>query len=901
MWNQGSEWNKWDLHVHVPGTVRANGYGQFDDASRDRFCTAIHESDVAVVGLTDYFRVETSLAVRRRFREMHGDSTLLLVNLELRLAAGGATDKADAHLLFNPELADEKIRAILARIPCLYSTPEQGSKTAHLSDFATDRVPDGLHVVDLGALLDAVGDENVLDVVSVIPAGKDGFTFATTSDLVRAKSAALRDRAHAVFGNPTDAARHRRERAEGSWRGPVFAGSDCHSWSDLENRLGKSIQGSDRDAHITWVKGEVSWEGLRQTIADPDNRVAIAPSEPERRRGGQVITKVEFPADGVYPSGPFALNPSLVAIIGARSSGKSSLLAQIAKSVDPEQTTERIRAAGRDDGPCNGHDWHDSEACVVTWGDDRDTSRGEIVYLPQDFVHQTAADTATVTERVKEAILRDAGELRTEWEQLENATNEASDELRASTTSLFSLREKVSVLKEKVTASESDQSLEAEETKSKNELASLDDRFALSSEDQETLASFRSIEESLTETISNLSSDLGALASAASCDLADLPDRLKVRFEVSGLSLAGTPDVLRLALINVLDEASATVEQSVRETASAQIADWQSKLVAAQASLDKERHAAAPILTAISAGATERQRITGELERLRELRAARSEAEATVAKLELELAQNASDLAAGVAGQRIRLDAFRDALNAADHRVGDIRVSAETGFSREAERALAQKMDRRSWAASGYVKGDQFDIADAQSDVEKFTASVYSMRIRGQEDAKEFAASVLSAKPELLLVGHLDGDRIGGLEPSQMSPGKASQFAFEVLIAGAPKDCPILLDQPEDDLDSRSIVSSVLPRIRDLRKTRQVLLVTHNANLVVGGDADQIVVADRAADVSGSYVMSFIAGPLEHSDESTIEPSIRERVCELLDGGEEAMERRLAQYRLGSL
>ena len=267
MWSDGSSWNKWDLHVHVPGTVRANGYGPATEINVGRFCRALHDSDVAAFGLTDYFRVETCLAVRARFYELYGKTKLLLVNLEVRLAAGGAEHKADAHLIFSPELSDGRIRSIMSRLPCRYSTQAEGSREAFLADFGDSTVPGGLHAVDLATLLKAIGSEDARHVLAVVPAGKDGFTFATTSDLVRAKSAALRDRAHAVFGNPTDAARHAKERqAGGPWKGPVFAGSDCHSWEDLSGRLGQAIEGSERDSYITWIKSEVTWDGWEAPV-----------------------------------------------------------------------------------------------------------------------------------------------------------------------------------------------------------------------------------------------------------------------------------------------------------------------------------------------------------------------------------------------------------------------------------------------------------------------------------------------------------------------------------------------------------------------------------------------------------------------------------------------------------
>lgn len=60
-------------------------------------------------------------------------------------------------------------------------------------------------------------------------------------------------------------------------------------------------------------------------------------------------------------------------------------------------------------------------------------------------------------------------------------------------------------------------------------------------------------------------------------------------------------------------------------------------------------------------------------------------------------------------------------------------------------------------------------------------------------------------------------------------------------------------------------MTGVLSRLRGLRMSRQVLHATLNANLVVGGDADQIVVAGRDADLAGVYRLTFTAGPFDQA------------------------------------
>src|SRR5258706_11989402 len=77
-----------------------------------------------------------------------------------------------------------------------------------------------------------------------------------------------------------------------------------------------------------------------------------------------------------------------------------------------------------------------------------------------------------------------------------------------------------------------------------------------------------------------------------------------------------------------------------------------------------------------------------------------------------------------------------------------------------------------------------------------------------------------------------------------------------------------LIGQPEDDLDSRSIYEYIVPYLISRKKERQILMVSHNANLVVGADSEQIIVANRhGADRKnrGDKTFDYLSGAIEDS------------------------------------
>ncbi len=118
---------------------------------------------------------------------------------------------------------------------------------------------------------------------------------------------------------------------------------------------------------------------------------------------------------------------------------------------------------------------------------------------------------------------------------------------------------------------------------------------------------------------------------------------------------------------------------------------------------------------------------------------------------------------------------------------------------------------------------------------------------------------------------------------------KATALLLLLLNAG---DAPLLVDQPEDDLDNRFISEGIVPRLRDQKSGRQFVLSTHNANIPVLADADLIAALATERDVSRVHAVL----PAERVG-SLDDGPVRELVEELLEGGKTAFETR--RYRYG--
>jgi ABC-type transport system involved in cytochrome bd biosynthesis fused ATPase/permease subunit len=98
-------------------------------------------------------------------------------------------------------------------------------------------------------------------------------------------------------------------------------------------------------------------------------------------------------------------------------------------------------------------------------------------------------------------------------------------------------------------------------------------------------------------------------------------------------------------------------------------------------------------------------------------------------------------------------------------------------------------------------------------------------------------------------------------------------------------DRPLVIDQPEDELDNRFLAETVLPALKKLKGRRQVIVATHNANIVVNGDADMVIQLEATA----NHGRVACSGAIE-------EPEVRNAIVRTVDGGDDAFRLRRLKY-----
>lgn len=115
------------------------------------------------------------------------------------------------------------------------------------------------------------------------------------------------------------------------------------------------------------------------------------------------------------------------------------------------------------------------------------------------------------------------------------------------------------------------------------------------------------------------------------------------------------------------------------------------------------------------------------------------------------------------------------------------------------------------------------------------------------------------------------------------SPGQRTSAILSLILGIS--EMPIIIDQPEDDLDTRNITDIVVNGIEKLKKRQQIILVTHNPNIVVNSNSELVT----QLDYQRGRIINICSGAMQ-------EHSVRDAICEVMEGGKEALEKRY--YRI---
>ena len=246
--------------------------------------------------------------------------------------------------------------------------------------------------------------------------------------------------------------------------------------------------------------------------------------------------------------------------------------------------------------------------------------------------------------------------------------------------------------------------------------------------------------------------------------------------------------------------------------------------------------------------------------------------------------------------------------NADQSLLHNIKFGVEYGFDPNDIEKVMQKVNLRD--KTDFVEKNELKVDHIREKPAEFLSAVYSgkQKINIGNDKKEVTKEILTLTEKILFTAEMEGDKIGGFSESTMTPGRRALFALRLLLAESEDTWPLLIDQPEDNLDSRSIYDEIVPFLKEKKKERQIIMVSHNANLVIGSDSEQIIVANRHGSDrpnKDGKQFNYLTGSIEYTKEKdkncedTLNAQgVREHACEILDGGKVAFELRRNKYNI---
>ena len=121
----------------------------------------------------------------------------------------------------------------------------------------------------------------------------------------------------------------------------------------------------------------------------------------------------------------------------------------------------------------------------------------------------------------------------------------------------------------------------------------------------------------------------------------------------------------------------------------------------------------------------------------------------------------------------------------------------------------------------------------------------------------------------------------------QLSPGERGALLLVFYLLLDKSDIPLIIDQPEDNLDNHSVAKVLVPFIKMAKKNRQIIMVTHNPNLAVVADAEQVIFVKL--DKENDYEFSTVSGSIENRE-------VNKKIVQVLEGAMPAFSTRKRKY-----
>jgi hypothetical protein len=987
MISRGSEWHRWEPHIHAPSTILNN---QFGANPWNTYLTTLEglTPKIEVIAVTDYYVTDSYEEILKyRAAGRLPSVKLLFPNIELRLDVAAKTGFVNVHLLVSPEDPNHlmEVQRILKRLQfgafndrfdCTRDELIKLGKRADpmiVDDGAALRHGATQFKVNFDQMRTVFGEsewanKNIL--IAVAGNAGDG-----TSGVRQAADATLRQEiekfAHIIFSSspaqrefwlgqrPGVSVEVLRARYDGCK--PCLHGSDSHD----QQSVGKPVEN-----RYSWVKGELEFDALRQACIDPEGRAYVGELPPHSAMPSQVISHVRIDNAAWATTPDIPLNPGLVAIIGPRGSGKTALADMIAAGCDAispsgweadenSSASFLVRARKLLAGA----------SATLTWGGGGMTSReldgsdanGHMSFPRARYLSQQFVEELCSSQGVSDGLV----------EEIERVIFEAhSQDDRGGAIGFAELRDQQTARFQQAREREAEA------------ISDISDRIAVEFEKESLVATLKAQVEQKKKLIAGYTADLAKLVvkgteaqinrhtqlSAAAQALRgqiqaysnqrrtfvalqdevrsnratrapELLRQTQARHTNSGLNAQQWDEFLLIYKGNVDASLAAYIQWANERIAgltgappppgdpnvpliadNADIATLPLAPIAAEMtrlealfSADKvvrDQYAALTLRIGQESAALQalEVRLTdahGASARRKDLQTERDE---TYGRVFEAIINEQNALAALYAPLMARLAASSGTLGKLSFSVRRIADVAQWGLFAE-ENLLDRRKSGPFYGRGSLIAATTEALkapwetgsaavvqAAMTAFVAKYLKDLLAQAPYAPTQQTEFRAWSKQFAHWLYGTDHLTVRyeiSYDGVDIRKLSPGTRGIVLLLLYLAlDDSDDRPLIIDQPEENLDPKSVFDELVTLFIKAKAKRQVIIVTHNANLVINTDADQIIVAEAGPHPSGGLPpMRYVAGGLENA-------AIRKAVCDILEGGEVAFQERARRLRV---
>lgn len=959
---EGSTWKKWDPHLHTPASILNNNFGEDWDAYVKNLFKILIEKDIAAVGITDYFNIEGYKKIKKDFLSNEEklkslfsseevekiENILLLPNVEFRSDIFVGQKSINFHVIFSEEVPIKDIEEkFLHDIHFVYQgEPQSEDKKRVLkeenllelgaqlkSEHAEFNSYSDLYVGMMNAVVDhkeiskilfekesifggkyifVVADENLSDIDWN---SRDHLTrkvLIQKSDMIFSSNKKTRE--WALGGSPFEGGIDKFIKEFKTLK-PCIHGSDAHDYKYIGYPCAKRGESShncesnpqDCELRYCWIKADTTFEGLRQILYEPEDRVMIQPSNPTPIKSTQTITEFDIEASTLeeelkFTETKLVLNSGFIAITGGKGSGKTALVDLLANNYENRAICEDKNSfVKRISDDIFSNDLNTRVTLQSGQEFQKEAKNNSlidgasIVYIAQGELEKHVEDPAHLETYINNLIfesneIRDSA-LKFDYGNINDEVIETCDNISECNGLIFDLENETD-LKIEESLNKEIKKLETDLKDIKRKIKELEkvlspEKLKESKEKQKQLGELRDKKEHLAELGITIKETLRFIDE----DIASYNKNItkinllskKLNFNNQFIQIEYS-DVDKLkAFINIVrDELRKTINEI--EKFQKELEKKEKEVKEHSRHLDKKKEVEKSILQhekKLAIIIEKRKELAKELEKRNTL---------FERLLNKRIEQRDKYLAI--------IEAFSQNKNDI---LGDLEFTAELIFDRDRfDTTMSELVDLRK------VRVDKNQ--ESESDLNFFTSAITELVSSPSSDkSRNIAHDSIGKLLKMIVPNQKGAETINRLTiynsifsdylsvvPSvkykkvkllKLSLGQKATVLIKIYLAQG--ENPIIIDSHDDHLDNEFIMDELVRALRQAKQHRQVIVVSNNGNVVVNSDAEQVIIAYR----NEQGEISYFSGSLEN-------PTLRPKLLKVLEGGKIAFSKRQQKYRL---